>query len=187
MDMRCRVLIKASRQCCACSRLYCGNGGRKKKYDVRSPSVSQLGVIDHSVLRGWAFRLNSSPALLLQLPFASLLSAPGIVTRDDCGPSADGACAYTIARRGRPSRGSASSTWSSSTTTPTMTLVLIPLEERPAAFVRARVNVRCSIPPTDRGKLCRPAMRCIWVTCSLSALSPVSSPKNDTSLNESAL
>lgn len=139
-----------------------------------------------SVLRGWAFRLNSSPALLLQLPFASLLSAPGIVTRDDCGPSVVGAWAYTMALRGRPSRGSASSTWSSSTTTPTTTLVLIPPEERPP-FVRERVNVRCSIPPTERGKLCRPAMRCTWVTCSLSALSPVSSPKNDTSLNESML
>jgi hypothetical protein len=64
----------------------------------------------HSVLHGWAFRLNSSPALLLQLPFASLLSAPGIVTRDDWGPSADGAWAYTMVLRGRPPRGSASST-----------------------------------------------------------------------------
>jgi hypothetical protein len=66
----------------------------------------------HSVLHGWAFRLNSSPALLLQLPFAaSLLSAPGIVTLDDCGPSAGvGAWAYTMVLRGTPSRASASST-----------------------------------------------------------------------------
>ena len=174
-------------------------GEKKKKIDVgwKQPSVAGQGDLlrhqnhdvafwlGHSVLRGGrVFRLNSSPALLLQLPFVSLLSAPGIVARDTCGLSVDGAC--TMARRNRPSRGSDSSLWSSSTTTPTTTLLLTSFNER-APLVHERVNVRCSIPPTERGKLCRPAMRCTWVTCSLSALSPASSPKKESALNESAL
>jgi hypothetical protein len=68
-----------------------------------------VGVIVHNVfLRGRAFRLNSSPALLLQLQFASLLPAPGIVIRDDCGLSVEGAWTYALAWS--PCRGSGSST-----------------------------------------------------------------------------
>jgi len=50
--------------------------------------------------RGRAFRLKSSPALLLHPPFASLVPAvaPGIVIRDGWDLSLAGGWAYTMAR-----------------------------------------------------------------------------------------
>jgi hypothetical protein len=137
-----------------------------------------------SVAAGLAFRLKSSPALLFQLP-----PAPGVVNRDDWGLRVDGACTYAIAPLaccGGASRGSGSST-RSSTTTPITTLVSTPLDDK-QPFDRESVNVRCRIPPTERGKLCRPAIRCTCVTCSLSTLRAVSSStEDDTELSESAL
>ena len=73
-----------------------------------------VAVTVHMLLpRGRVFRLNSSCALLLQLPIASLAPAPGIVIRDGCGRNVHGACTYAFARlagRGVASRGSSSST-----------------------------------------------------------------------------
>jgi hypothetical protein len=146
-----------------------------------------VGIVHTVLLRAHVFRLKSSPALLLQLPFASLFPAPGIViVRDGCGLGAEGACTYALAR---PACGTSdSSTWSSSTTTPITTLVSRSLDERVLhCFDRERDNVRCSIPSTERCRQRRPAMRCTWVTCSLSALRPASSRNDDSSLNESAL
>jgi hypothetical protein len=151
------------------------------------PPQSQLCYWTHAAARGRrVFRLNSSCALLLQLPIASLVPAPGIVIRDDCGRNVQGACTYAFARlagRGVASRGSSSSTWFSSTwfsstTTPMTTLVSAARGDKGLG----RDSVRCNIPPTERGKLNRPAMRCTWVTCSLSM-----SSNDDSELNESAL
>lgn len=137
------------------------------------------------LLRGRVFRLNSSCALLLQLPIASLAPAPGIVIRDGCGRNVHGACTYAFARlagRGVASRGSSSSmrfssTWFSSTTTPITTLVSAARGDKGLGH-----SVRCNISLTERGKLNRPAMRCTWVTCSLSV-----SSNDDCELSESAL
>ena len=139
------------------------------------------GVTVHKLLpRVRVFRLKSSCALLLQLPIAYLAPTPGIVICEDCGREVHGACTYAFARlagRGVASRGSNSSTWFSSTTTPITTLVSAARGDKPG-----RDSVRCNIPPTERGKLNRPAIRCTWVTCSLSVLST-----DDSELSESAL
>lgn len=119
--------------------------------------------------------------MLLQLPNASLAPAPGIVIREDCGRNVHGACTYAFARlagRGAASRGSSSSTWFSSTTTPITTLVSFARGDKQLG----RDSLRCNIPPTERGKLNRPAIRCTCVVCSLSVSSTV-----DSEFSESAL